>query len=131
MPEVAESATRSTKLRSGLTNDPFRLPGVDMGSRQGRRFRDLVSDLAAELGGVERLGVIDLALIRQAAMDIIRTETMQGAAMRGDSIDHEEMTRAGNSARSALSKLRSKRQPRDPTPTLAEYLAANHSETSA
>ena len=78
MPEVAESAPRSTKLRSGLTNDPFRLPGLDMGSRQGRRFRDLVSDLAAELGGVERLGTIDVALVRQAAMDIIRTETMQG-----------------------------------------------------
>jgi hypothetical protein len=131
LPEIAASAPRSPLLRSGLTNDPFRLPGVDMGTRQGRRFRDLVSDLAAELGGVDRLGVIDLALVRQAAMDIIRTETMQGALMRGEAIDHEELTRAGNSARSALTKLGIKRRQRDPTPTLAEYLAANHSETAA
>jgi hypothetical protein len=108
-----------------LTNDPFRLPGVDMGTRQGRRFRDLVSDLAVELGGVERLGVIDLALVRQAAMDIMRSETMQGALMRGEAIDHEELTRAGNSARSALTKLGIKRQPRDAPPTIAE-IAARH-----
>jgi hypothetical protein len=76
----------------------------------GRRFRDLVSDLAAELGGVERLGVIDLALIRSAAMDIMRQEDMSGALMRGEAIDHEELTRAGNSARSALTKLGIKRQ---------------------
>jgi hypothetical protein len=94
-----------------------------MGSRQGRRFRDLVSDLAAELGGVERLGTIDLALVRQAAMDIIRTETMQGALMRGEAIDHEELTRAGNSARSALTKLGNKRQPLDTGPTLADIIA--------
>src|SRR5277367_352876 len=118
-------------LRSGLTNDPFRLPGVDMGTRQGRRFRDLVTDLASELGGVERLGVIDLALVRQASMDIMRQETMQGALMRGEPIDHEELTRAGNSARSALTKLGIKRAARDASPSLAEYLAANHSETAA
>ena len=54
-----------------------------MGTRQGRRFRDLVSALAAELGGVDRLGVIDLALVRQAAMDIMRSETMQGGRRSG------------------------------------------------
>jgi hypothetical protein len=116
LPETAVSAPQSTKLRSGLTNDPFRLPGVDMGTRQGRRFRDLVSDLAAELGGVDRLGVIDLALVRQAAMDIMRQEQMSGALMRGEAIDHEELTRAGNSARSALTKLGIKRAARDVHP---------------
>ena len=76
MPEIAEFVARPNKLRSSQTNSPFRLPGLDMGSRQGRRFRDLVCDLASELGGIERLGVIDLALVRQAGMDIMRTETM-------------------------------------------------------
>jgi hypothetical protein len=94
-----------------------------MRSLSGRRFRDLVSDLAGELGGVERLGVAELALVRQAAMDVLRAETMQGASMRGEAVDHEELTRASNSATRALTRLHIKRQPRDTTPTLAEYLA--------
>jgi hypothetical protein len=114
--EIVASVPRPIKLRSAVTNDPYRLPGVSMRGLQGRRFRDLVSDLAAELGGVERLGVIDLALVRQAAMDIMRTETMQAGLMRGEAIDHEELTRAGNSARSALTKLGIKRAARDVHP---------------
>jgi hypothetical protein len=103
------------------------MPGVDMGTRQGRRLRDIVSDLASELGGVDRLGVIDLALVRQAAMDIMRQEQMSGALMRGETVDHEELTRAGNSARSALTKLGIKRAARvmSPPPTIAE-IAARH-----
>jgi hypothetical protein len=131
LPEVAESAPRSTKLRSGLTNDPYRLPGVDMGTRPGRRFRDLVSDIAAELGGVDRLGVIDLALVRSAAMDLMRQEEMSAALMRGEAVAHEELTRASNSARSALTKLGTKRVARDTTPTLAEYLASHRGDDAA
>jgi hypothetical protein len=131
LPETAAIVPRSSKLRSAASNSPFRMPGVDIGTRAGRHFRDLVSDLAAELGGVDRLSVIDLALVRSAAMDIMRQEEMSGALMRGEAIDHEELTRAGNSARSALTKLGIKRAARDATPSLAEYLAANHGEGAA
>src|SRR4051794_24975640 len=55
-----------SKLRSGVTNDPYRLPGVDMGGAYGRRFRDLVQDLASEFGGVEKLSTAELLLVRQA-----------------------------------------------------------------
>jgi hypothetical protein len=123
--EIVASVPHPSKLRSAITNDPFRLPGVSMRGLLGRRFRDLVSDLAAELGGVDRLGVIDLALVRQAAMAIMRQEQMSGALMRGETVDDEELTRTSNSARSALTKLGVKRQPRDTTPTIAE-IAARH-----
>jgi hypothetical protein len=131
LPETAANVPRPIKLRSAVTNDPYRLPGVSMRGLLGRRFRDLVSDIAAELGGVDRLGVIDLALVRSAAMDLMRQEEMSAALMRGELVAHEELTRASNSARSALTKLRNKRQPRDTTPTLAEYLAANHGGEAA
>jgi hypothetical protein len=110
LPETATSVPRPIKLRSAVTNDPFRLPGVSMRGLLGRRFRDLVSDIAAELGGVDRLGVIDLALVRSAAMDLMRQEEMSAALMRGEAIAHEELTRASNSARSALTKLGVKRE---------------------
>jgi hypothetical protein len=81
-----------------------------------------VTELASEFGGVERLGPIDLVLIRQAAGDVIRGERMQSAVALGKAVDHEELTRVGNSARSALAKLAAKRQRRDESPTLAAYL---------
>jgi hypothetical protein len=128
LPRSADSVPRPSKLRSAQTNSPYRLPGVSLryGSL-GRRFRDLVESMADELGGVDRLGVIDLALIRQAAMDIIRTETMQGALMRDEAVDHEELTRAGNSARSALTKLGIKRaRSRNAKgPTVLDYIRAS------
>jgi hypothetical protein len=130
LPETTTTVARPIKLRSAVTNDPFRLPGVSMRGLQGRRFRDLVSDIAAELGGVDHLGTIDLALVRQAAMDIMRTEAMQSSLMRGLPVAHEELTRAGNSARSALTKLRHKRQPRDTGPTLADIIA-EHEDAAA
>ena len=117
-----------TKLRSGVSNDPYRLPNVDMSSAYGRRFRDLVQDLAREFGGVEKLNTIELVLIRQAAADTIRAERMQVDLARGGTVSHEELTRVCNSARSALTKLRERpRRPRDTStaPTLAAYLDDN------
>jgi hypothetical protein len=132
LPEIAETASRSSKLRSAISNDPYRLPGVSMRGLLGRRFRDLVADIAAELGGVDRLSVIELALIRGAAMDVMRQEDMIGKMMLGQPIDHEELTRAGNSARSALTKLGIKRQHRNRTTvTLADIIAEHHEDSAA
>ncbi len=36
--------------RSILTNDPRRLPGVDMRSEHGRRYRDIIESLISEFG---------------------------------------------------------------------------------
>jgi hypothetical protein len=102
----------SSKLRSAVSNDPFRLPGVDMRSLPGPRFRDLAADFAGELGGVDSPGRAKCALVRQAAMDMLRAETMQGAALHGEGVDHEELTRAGNSAIRTLTRLGIKRAAR-------------------
>src|SRR5271169_4856410 len=125
-PQTAASVPRPIKLRSAVTNDPFRLPGVSMRGLQGRRFRDLVGDIASELGGIDRLGVIDLALVRSAAMDLMRQETMQAALMRDEAVDHEELTRASNSARSALTRLGIKRgRNAAKGPTVLDYIRAS------
>jgi hypothetical protein len=131
--EIVTSVPRPRQLRSAITNDPLRLPGVSMRGLLGRRFRDLVSDLAAELGGVDRLGVIDLALVRGAAMDLMRQEEMSAALMRGEAIAHEELTRASNSARSALTKLGIKRGRAHAkrTPTVLEHIAARDARAKA
>jgi hypothetical protein len=121
--ESQATAPRSLTNRSQITNDPFRLPGLDKRSPAGRRFRDLVAELSAELGGVDTLGRSALELVRQAAMDVMRTENLQAALMRGESVNDEELTRAGNSATRSLKCLGIRRERHDRTPSLADILA--------
>ena len=131
MPETAESETRPLRLRSRLTNSLHALPGVDGRSVEARRYRDLALAFANELGGVAILGEAEQALVRQAAAMVLQAEKLQGAAVRGEDVDLEQMTRLSNSATRALTKLGIKRAARDSTPTLAEYLASNHGEAVA
>lgn len=128
MPSRAASIPSANKNRSNLSNNPFRLPGIDQQSTNGRRFKDLVEDIASDLGGVGALGPAQIVLVRQAALDVMRSETLHAAALRGETVDPEELTRAGNSATRTLNRLGVKHRPRDTSPSLAEYLAANHGE---
>jgi hypothetical protein len=41
------------RQRSIMTNDPRRLDGVDMRTSAGRRYRDIVDQLAAEFGALQ------------------------------------------------------------------------------
>jgi hypothetical protein len=50
MRDIATAEARPKKLRSGLTNNPHRLDGVDMRTGRGRRYRDIVDALIAEFG---------------------------------------------------------------------------------
>lgn len=51
--------------------------------------------------------------------------------MRGELVDVEQLTRLANAATRILSRLGLKREQRDATPSLAEYLAANDGEAAA
>lgn len=57
----------------------------------------------------------------------VKSEAMQAEVAKGGEVDAEQLVRISNSLSRVLSRL-IKRQPRDTTPTLAEYLAANHGE---
>ena len=126
LPEVAQIAMLPSRLRSRLTNSLHALPGVDGRSVDARRFRDLAMAFADELGGAAALGDAEQALIRQAAAMVLQAEKLQGAAVRGEDIDLEQMTRLSNAATRALTRLGVKRRtPADTTPTIAE-IAARH-----
>jgi hypothetical protein len=56
---------------------------------------------------------------------------VQGAVLRGENINVEQLTRLANSATRILSKLGLKRERRDEGPDLASYLAANHGAEAA
>jgi len=101
------------------------LPGIDGRSAAARRYRDLTIAFAADLGGPDKLSEADKALIRQAAALMVRTEDLQGAIVRGDEVDDEQIVRLTNAVARALAAIRRKvRKHGANAPDLAAYLAA-------
>jgi hypothetical protein len=121
-----ERASPSLTNRSAVTNGTQLLPGIDGRSPDARRFRDLVSSFAAELGGMGELTEAEMAIIRAAAAMTAQSERTQAAMVNGDAVDAEQVTRLMNSqarALKALDAMKRRRMSRKPTGVVA-YLAS-------
>ncbi len=81
---------RPKKARSGLTGNAYFLPGVDMRSPRGRRYRDIVAGLIATFGDSDPDALRDLATSRLALEDV-QAEVIAGVASA-----REDMVRIGN-----------------------------------
>jgi hypothetical protein len=97
------SAKVSLFNRSAITNGKKWLPGVDMRSAQGRRFKDLVRAFTADLGG--ELSTAEAALVRQAAALTVRVEDIQATLVKGEAVDDEELVRLINASARLLIAL--------------------------
>ena len=115
-------AERPANIRSRVSNGSKMLAGVDGRTAAARRYRDLVADLAADLGGLETLRQSDRALVRQAAAMTMRSEGMQAALLNGEAVDDEEQTRLENALTRTMAAISRKRRGRQHTP-LRERLA--------
>jgi hypothetical protein len=124
MLESQTTAARSPTVRSRITNGKDLLANVDGRTADARRYRDLAVSLADDLGGAANLTEAQRALVRQAAAMIVQSERLQSAVLRGELVDIEQLTRLANAATRILSRLGIKRERRDTTPSLHEYLAA-------
>jgi hypothetical protein len=113
---------RPPTSRSAVTNDPRRLHGVNAGSAQGRRFRDLVEALERELG--EDLGEAERLLIRNAASLQLHVEDLTSRLARGEPIEPAAFTRAANAAARAISALRRRKPAKARGPGVVDYLKA-------
>jgi hypothetical protein len=87
----------------------------------GRRFRDLMRSLAADVGGLDGLGAADIALVRQAAASVMRAEQLQAAIAKGETVDPDELIRLSNTSRRLLASIQKKEQPNKRT--LADHIA--------
>ena len=115
---LKRAAPRTRNNRSGFTNNPYRLEGVDMRSERGRRYRDIVDGLVAEFGDT------DAASIRELAGLKIVCEGTQAAVVAGDASAREDLVRISNLiARRETAMRESVRSRPDPTPSLSDYLA--------
>jgi hypothetical protein len=124
------SVGRSKKLRSRVTNGNRLLEGADARSREGRRFRDLQTAYADDLGGLDGLSEAQKALLRQAAALQIQCERAQAAVVRGDAVDEEQLTRLSNALARVLAALKARAKPKDAPPSLAEVLAQHRVSAS-
>jgi hypothetical protein len=100
------------------------LPLSDGRSATARRFKDLVLDIAADLGGVEHLSTAEMQLIRRASMLSAECERQEALAVREDvTFDADSYVTKTNALKRVLEVLGLKRVSRDVTPDLRSYLA--------
>ena len=90
MPRKIRPAPPSAANRSIITNSPHRLPGVDMRSAAGRRFRDLVDAVIAEFGNANPEAIRELAGLR-FTRDQVQGDVVTGAKPRAA----EDLVRIG------------------------------------
>jgi len=123
--ETAPVERRSKKLRSGFTNNPFKLDGVDMRSPRGRRYRDIVDALILEFGASNPVGLRELAGLK------FTLEQTQAAVVAGDQTKCDDLVRISNLV------ARREREMRDAVrlhtgsaPSLADIIA-EHEDSAA
>ena len=118
---------RPLKLRSRVTNGSKMIAGVDGRSASSRRYRDLAMSFGDDLGGAAVLTEAQRALVFQAAALVVQSEALNGAMIRGESVDVEQQTRVANALGRTLNRLGIRKRP-SPAPTIAEYLAARKAD---
>jgi hypothetical protein len=108
-----------------MSNGSKLLPMTDGRSATARRFKDLVEDIAADLGGRDRLSEGQRQLIRRAAMLSAECERQEALAARGEAEFNCELygTLCDRLGR-LFGRLGLERVAKDATPSLSDYLQA-------
>jgi hypothetical protein len=81
---IPRLARRSPAHRSRVSNGSKLLPLADGRSVTARRFRDLIEEISADLGGPSILSEGQRQLIRRAAMLSAECERLEALAARGE-----------------------------------------------
>src|SRR5271154_63231 len=110
--DMATTKARPRKLRSGLTNNPHRLDGVDMRTQRGRRYRDIVDALIAEFGMANPVGLRELAGLK------FSLEQVQGEVVKGSARAREDLVRLSNLVARREQAMSQAGAPRDTTASL-------------
>jgi hypothetical protein len=117
---LAPRAPGSLTSKSRITNGRL-LAGTDLRSANARRFRDILRAITREQG--RELTVSETGLARAAATLLVRGETLQGQAVRGEQVDADELIRTASEARRLLAMLGKRTARREPEQSLSAYLS--------
>jgi hypothetical protein len=101
---------RSRRKMSRLSTGRKMVAGLDGRTSEARRFHDLCSALARDLG--HEPSQAELMLIRQGATAIVASEQLQARAIMGEAsaVELAEITRLGNLAMRVMLALKLKRK---------------------
>ena len=94
--------------------DGSRMRAIDGRRSTTKRFRELVADFAADLGGEASLTAAEGALIRQAAVVTVAAEQLQVAVLNGVAVEMDDLVRSSNAVARILTTLGGLRRKRDP-----------------
>lgn len=123
MPAASPSVTASPPTqRSRVANGSELIAGADQRSATFRRYRDILAQLVADLGGDPSEAQQQIA--RRAASLAVWCEERDADAVSGRAFDIAAYTTAANSLRRLLADLGLERRARNVTPTLREYVAS-------
>jgi len=106
-----------------LVNDKTLLPGVDGRSLTYKRYRELVSAIAADQGGADQLSAARAQLIRRYAAASVLAEQMEVRLAAGEQIDVTEFSLLTSTLVRVAQRIGINRIPRNLTPTVADYVA--------
>ena len=116
-------ADRKVYARSRLTNGKDLLPNIDGRSLIARRYRDICSAIAADLGGLDQLSEARIQLIRRYAACCVLAEEMESRLVRGGQIDVAEHAQLTSTMVRVAQRIGLDRVPRDiSSPSLAHIL---------
>jgi hypothetical protein len=119
---------RPSKQRSRLSNGTKLLPNLDGRTAMARRFKDITSAVLTDQGGADQCSESRLQLVRRFAAAAVLAEQMEARLANGEQIDIAQHGLLCSTLVRIAQRIGINRVARDVSPTLAEYLAANHSE---
>jgi len=88
-----------------------------------RRFRDLQELLGIDAGGEDKLTFAGKESLKLAAGLLVEVETFQASIVRGETVDHEELTRLTNALIRLLRVLGVKKGDRAVPLSIRDHLA--------
>jgi hypothetical protein len=126
-----QAAAANKPIKRARYAHGIQLPRVAHGrSQYAKRFRRLVEDFAAQLGG--DLSPEDAALIRQTAHLVLTGEQMQAASINGEDVDIDALIRINSETRRNLGMLKVKTAKSKPAgPGLQDYIREKYGASDA
>jgi hypothetical protein len=112
--------------RSAVTNRTklFAVEGMDGRTGQARRYRDILTQIECDVGGIDNLSEGQRQLCRRAATLSFTAECMEVDAVAGKAFDIDLFGQLTDRLGRCLQRLGLERKVRDVTPSLQSYLQA-------
>lgn len=120
--DSAALAPMSPTARSRISNGSAVLDGIDGRSSTARRFRDVLAEIVADLGGSDRLSEGQRQIARRCAMLAVECEKIEALGVAGEAIDLDTYGQLTDRIGRAFQRLGLKRVAK-PVMSLQEHLA--------